>query len=120
MTINSFTSVSLEPPLVLWCLDERSGRWPVFADAETFSIHVLDADSEDVARRFARGAAGLDDDAQDALARAVTRLDCAVHQHVPMGDHMIIVGRVLAFEAHEGAALTFHRGRYGRTAEDAE
>jgi len=41
LTINSFTSVSLEPRLLLWCIDERSERWPVFAAAERFAVHVL-------------------------------------------------------------------------------
>lgn len=121
ITVNSFASVSLEPRLVLWSLDERSVRWPAFSAAERFAVHVLSARDRDRAARFSRGAGRLDpseftrpDDGPPALPDVLARFDCAVHQRIPMGDHLILVGRVLAFEASAGGdALTFYRGRYG-------
>lgn len=125
ITINSFTSVSLEPRLVLWCLDEKSQRWKAFAGAERFSIHVLGADDRHMAARFARGVCVLADDEFDRvgegaprLKHAVVRLDCRTHQRLPMGDHMTIVGEVESFHTAPGDALVFFRGRYGRIAED--
>lgn len=121
ITVNSFTSVSLEPRLVLWCLDEGSERWSAFAAAERFAVHVLPAQGQATAARFARGVCVLTpeefsrpDDGPPALPGALVRFDCAIHRRIPMGDHLILVGRVLAFEATDaGDALTFYRGRYG-------
>lgn len=121
ITVNSFTSVSLDPRLVLWCLDERSTRWQAFADAEAFNIHVLAADGEAASRRFAKGPCELGPEefarqgGAPILPGALARFDCVRHAAIEMGDHMIIVGRVEGFEADEGAALTFWRGRYGET-----
>ena len=127
ITINSFTSVSLTPRLVLWCLDERSERWPIFAEAERFAIHVLPADDEAPARRFARGVAVLDDneftrvdDGPPCLPEALARFECVTHQRIPMGDHVIIVGRVERFTSGPGDALTYFRGRFGVAAEPEE
>ncbi|MGQ2991387.1 MAG: flavin reductase family protein [Brevundimonas sp.] len=120
ITVNSFTSVSLEPRLVLWCLDERSERWPIFAEAERFAVHVLPADDEAPARRFARGVAVLGpnefiriDDGPPCLPEALARFECETHQRIPMGDHVIIVGKVERFISGPGDALTYFRGRFG-------
>lgn len=120
ITANSFTSVSLEPRLVLWCLDERSERWPVFAAADRFAIHVLPSDDREVAMRFASGVSVLKEgefvrrgDGPPCLPEALARLECVTHHRIQMGDHMIIVGRVEAFDERPGDALTFFRGRYG-------
>lgn len=125
ITINSFTSVSLTPRLVLWCLDERSERWPAFCDAEHFSIHVLDAGSQDLARRFAKGIGLMEEhefervgDAPPRLA-AAARFDCKTHDRIQMGDHMMIVGEVTGFETVDAATLTYHRGRYGVAGDEA-
>lgn len=120
ITINSFTSVSLTPRLVLWCLDERSERRRAFSAAERFSIHVLDAQSEALARRFAKGSGLMEaaefqrvGDAAPRLGASAARFDCRTHDRVQMGDHVIIVGEVEAFEAADAATLTYFRGRYG-------
>ena len=126
ITANSFTSVSLDPRLVLWCLDERSERWPVFAAAERFAIHMLPADDRAVAMRFANGVSVLNEgefvrrgDGPPCLREALARLECVTHDRIQMGDHMIIVGRVEAFDDHPGDALTFFRGRYGQASESS-
>ncbi len=125
LTINSFTSVSLEPRLILWCLDEKSQRWKAFAGAERFNVHVLGADDRHLAARFARGVCVLApeeyeriDGGAPRLKGVLTRLDCRVHDRIAMGDHMAIVGAVESFQAVRGDALVFFRGRYGRIGED--
>lgn len=125
ITINSFTSVSLTPRLVLWCLDERSERWGAFCEAETFSIHVLDSRSEALARRFARGIALMEaheftrvGEAPPRLEGVAARFDCRTHDRVQMGDHMMMIGQVEGFEASDAAALTYFRGQYGVAGSD--
>ena len=120
ITVNSFASVSLNPRLVVWSLDERSGRGAAFAGAERFAIHVLPADDRSLAARFASGSCALSDgeyvrdgDGPPRLPEALARFDCAAHQRIRMGDHLMIVGRVEAFDAQPGDALTYFRGRYG-------
>jgi len=127
ITINSFASVSLSPRLVVWSLDERSERWPAFAGAERFAIHVLPADDSELATRFARGVCTLEpgeyerrDDGPPGLPEALARFECVAHARIQMGDHLMIVGRVEAFHAGSGDALTYFRGRYGVAQEPEE
>jgi flavin reductase (DIM6/NTAB) family NADH-FMN oxidoreductase RutF len=130
ITINSFTSVSLTPRLVLWCLDERSDRWPTFAAAERFAIHVLPSSDKALAGRFAKGVSVLEegefvrplDHSAPCLPEALVRFECVAHDRIQMGDHLIIVGRVETFSdaGEPGAgleALTYFRGRYGVASE---
>lgn len=127
MTVNSVTSVSLEPRLLLWCLDDSAERAGAFLQGRPFSVHVLGADEADRADRFSRGDCRL---AADEIGRAGTgapvlkdalaRFDCVLHEQIAMGDHQILVGRVDHFEARAGAGLTFFRGRYGRIGEGME
>lgn len=124
ITVNSFTSVSLEPRLVLWCLDERSDRWPIFAAAEQFAIHVLPSCDRALSTRFAKGVSLLGEgefvrpeNGPPGLPEALVRFDCTTHQRIQLGDHLVIVGQVEGFTDHGGEALTFFRGRYGVAAE---
>lgn len=123
VTINSFTSVSLEPPLVLWCLGSASDRLDAFARAAGFGVSVLAADQEALAERFtvdgrlATGDPAFDAAEHDALlARgALARLACRIVNRWTAGDHVIFLGRVTAFDhAGGGPALTYFRGGYGR------
>lgn len=121
ITVNSFTSVSLDPPLVLWCMDVKSDRHNAFAAADRFAIHVLPVEDREVSQRFAKGNSTFGDDEFETgnaepprLMDALTRLDCVTHQSLVMGDHLVIVGRVTQFETRAGDGLTFFRGKYGR------
>jgi flavin reductase (DIM6/NTAB) family NADH-FMN oxidoreductase RutF len=121
LTVNSFASVSLDPPLVLWSLDKRSHSLEAFSEAEGFAINVLARGQAELARRFARH--GVDRFAgvatEDGFAGAPTLPDCAAVfecRRVAMhegGDHLIFVGEVVAHRAHERAPLVFHRGVFG-------
>jgi len=120
ITVNSFTSVSLRPPLVLWCLDQASDRHDAFAQVDRFAVHMLPVEDQVLSDRFAWGVCKLSSDEFDSenfepprLKDALTRLDCGVADRIVMGDHLTIVGAVRGFETRPGAALTYYRGRYG-------
>ncbi|SRR5579885_708155 len=122
ITVNSFTAVSLDPPLVLWCLNRSSDRFAVFSAARPFVINVLGAVHESVSARLARpGAHVLDGLAltptalgPPALADALAVFECAQEAVYPGGDHAILVGRVVRFSSRgDGEPLVFYRGRYG-------
>ena len=124
ITVNSFTSVSLQPPLILWCLDRTSWRHDAFAGAERFAVHMLPVEDREMSDRFAWGVCRLSSDEFDSsspepprLKNALTRLDCRAHDRIVMGDHLTIVGKVTGFETRPGDALTYYRGRYGVAAE---
>lgn len=121
ITANSFTSVSLDPPLVLWCPARGSRRFGVFSDAAYFAVHVLAADQTDVARRFAAGSGAFEADAGHRspegiplLPGVLARFDCALHAEHDGGDHSIVVGRVLRSALKPGAPLVFSGGAFGR------
>lgn len=122
ITVNSFTSVSLEPPLVLWCLGSESERYSHFAEAEIWGVTVLGAEAEALAVRFARAERETAAAAEiEALAGApvlrgagVAHLACVTHARHIMGDHLLIVGEVKACRAMAGDGLGFFRGKYGR------
>lgn len=120
ITVNSFTSVSLKPPLVLWCLNRASDRHDGFAGAERFAVHMLPVEDREMSDRFAWGVCRLSSDEFDSssaepprLKNALTRLDCVATDRIVMGDHLTIVGAVHGFETRPGAGLTYFRGRYG-------
>lgn len=125
ITVNSFTSVSLDPPLVLWCIDRKSDRFTAFTKAKAYTISLLGTIHEEVSSRLAKQGAhsleGIDlietKLGPPALADALAFFECeseAVHQG---GDHAILVGRVLRFAKREaGAPLVFFQGRYGALA----
>ena len=128
ITINSFTSVSLAPPLVLWCIDRKSARYPTFASAPGFTISILGSVHKEVSSRLAKsGEHSLDGVAlmptqlgPPALADALAVFECARENVWDAGDHAVLIGRVLRFARHDdaGAPLVYFRGRYGALAQD--
>lgn len=126
ITVNSFTSVSLHPPMVLWCLDRRSDRFETFTRTDRFTISVLGTAHEDVSARLARqGSHRLDgielietELGPPALAEALAFFECLTEAVYEGGDHAILLGRVVRFARREaGAPLVFFRGKYGALAE---
>jgi 3-hydroxy-9,10-secoandrosta-1,3,5(10)-triene-9,17-dione monooxygenase reductase component len=124
MAVNSFTSVSLEPPLVLFCPARSSTTWPGIRDAGRFCANVLADGHEDVSRRFAsKGAdrfAGLAwhrGRCGPCLDGVVAWLECVLEAEHEAGDHVIAVARVLGLDLEQSAApLVFHRGAYASLA----
>lgn len=121
MAVNSFGSVSLDPPLVLFCPAKSSTTWPQIRHAGCFCVNVMAGHHEQAARRFARagadrfaGLAYVDRPTGPALCDAVAWIECALHDEHDAGDHTIVVASVLAIEAAAaGDPLVFFRGRYG-------
>ncbi|MEO6204070.1 MAG: flavin reductase family protein [Mycobacteriales bacterium] len=117
----SFASVSLDPPLVLFCPSHNSRSWPLIRDSGRFCVNVLAEDQEDLCVRFATSGS----DKFDGLARHETRwgpsLDgvistvmCDVQAVHAAGDHDIVVGQVRELVLHrEAAPLVFYRGTFG-------
>ena len=121
MTVNSLTSVSLQPRLLLWCLGDESERYSVFAEAEIWGVAVLAAAEEALALRFARAETEtiFPEEAEQfggapVLKAGVAHMACRTFERRKAGDHLIIIGEVLDVRAKPGAALTFFRGAYGR------
>jgi flavin reductase (DIM6/NTAB) family NADH-FMN oxidoreductase RutF len=121
MTVNSFTSVSLDPPLILWCPAHVSERHDAFAKAPHFAIHVLKEGQMDLARHFAKNGADfspidLINGAHDVplFEDCLARFECATHTVHAGGDHSIIIGEVLRVTLDPGAPLAFQAGHFGR------
>ena len=120
MTANSFASVSLDPPLVLWCPARGSLRHDAFVAARRFAIHVMAETQQALAAHFAATGGDFDRvewqagaDGVPQLAGCLARFDCAAHAVHDGGDHSIIVGRVLQASHRPGQGLMFKRGQYG-------
>lgn len=120
VTANSFTSVSIDPPLVLWCIARESASTVAFRKGADFAISVLGEQQKDEALRFAsRGARKFPEGAAPGshgpapvVPGALCRYDCRVEDVYPGGDHLIVLGRILAVETSAGAPILFHRGRF--------
>ncbi|WP_371185549.1 flavin reductase family protein [Thalassotalea maritima] len=124
LTANSFNSVSLEPPLVLWSLAKTAASVPVFNDAEHWNVHILSVEQEPLSNKFASKGADkfadveLEHGITDAplLAGCTARLQCRNAFQYDGGDHIIFVGEVLAFDTTDSAPLAFVGGQYALTA----
>ncbi|WP_128254485.1 flavin reductase family protein [Falsirhodobacter deserti] len=123
MVANSFASVSLDPPLVLWSPARSSSRFVHFERAERFAIHILGHDQAHVSAAFGRGGPGfadLDHDVGDHGAPLVNgvlaRFECTTHATHDGGDHLIVVGRVGRVTVGDGDPMIFNQGRFGRFA----
>lgn len=123
LTANAVASVSLEPPLVLACIERIADSHDTIRDAGCFAISILAQDDERVARRFAgnetadkfRGVAyHTEATGAPVLDAALAWVDCQVHDLLDGGDHTIFIGRVLAGDAREAEPLVFYRGGYNR------
>ncbi|MEW2398251.1 styrene monooxygenase/indole monooxygenase family protein [Streptomyces sp. NPDC046862] len=120
MTANSFTSVSLDPPLVLWCPGKNAPSTPDFTAATHFAVNILAADQHHLSRQFATpaddkfaGAAIVEGVAgTPVLDGAVARFECRTVQCLDVGDHIVMIGEVERYDAPGGDPLVFHSGSY--------
>lgn len=120
-TANSFTSVSLDPPLVLVCVDKAAGCYPAFTGTTQFSINILCEDQQHVSSRFASKSADKfadipwvsDITGSPIFPDSTAWLDCRLHDRLEAGDHLILIGKVLSFgHSPEKQPLGYHRGSY--------
>ncbi|WP_256669174.1 flavin reductase family protein [Pseudomonas sp. C2B4] len=132
LTANSFNSVSIDPPMVLWSINKDSSSAHAFTEGSHFAVHILATDQESLSNRFAKSGAdkfsGLDLQRGPCeiplLEGCSARFQCKTTYQYEGGDHIILVGEVLAFDRFDGAPLVFHSGGYRRllttTAQDQE
>ena len=121
ITINSFTSVSLAPPLVLWCLDDASRSYSLWSTVERYAINLLADGEADRALKFAgherpaleEGAFERSPGGSPLLTDALARFDCKIWKRQQAGDHLVIFGEVTGFDATTGVdGLGFFRGSW--------
>ena len=123
LTANAVTSLSLDPLLVLVCVEKNADTHDCIRRTRAFAVNILASEGERVARRFAawevdRKFDGLAYHAEQTgspvLEDALAWIDCRVHTEYEGGDHTIFIGEVVAGDAVEGAPLLYYRGGYGR------
>lgn len=120
ITANSFSSVSLDPPLVLWNIAKVSNSLRAYLNAPRFAINVLADDQRDVSSHFAKSdhtlfdniEYSISDDGVPILPGTIATFECRTHEIHDCGDHHIIVGEVTGFKASEGNPLLFYGGAY--------
>ncbi|MGX9350076.1 flavin reductase family protein [Shimia sp. W99] len=120
MTANSFSSISLDPPLVLWSAAKNSQRYPFFAAATRFAIHVMRDDQKALALEFARRGDAFDQTKWHSGAHDVplidsclARFECRTQAVHDGGDHAIVVGEVTHVTLNDGAPLVFAQRAFG-------
>jgi flavin reductase (DIM6/NTAB) family NADH-FMN oxidoreductase RutF len=122
MTVSAFCSLSLQPPMVLVCIDHTASMYELLLQHPQFGISVLSSDQEECSRRFStedaerfdgiaysRGASGV-----VLLDDAVAHLECQVSHHHDAGDHTIFIANVERAEPREGRPLLYYRGGYAQ------
>lgn len=123
ITANSFNSVSLDPPLILWSIGRDANSLAAFESATHFAVHILSEDQVDLSTRFAtvgadkftglKTQAGLGD--VPLIDHAVARLECSVFERVPAGDHIIYIGKVERLQLDRTKSpLVYHSGDYAK------
>lgn len=120
LTANSFSALSLEPPLVLWSLRQSSPSLPAFRAAPHFAVNVLAQSQVDLSRRFAsptadkfaHGVWSAGRGGAPVLSGAAAVFECAQVQTQEAGDHLLVIGRVLALADLAAPPLLFHGGHY--------
>jgi len=120
VTANSFNSVSLDPPLILWSIDKRSSSYTVFEEATHFAVNILAADQIELSNKFARSKddkysfVEFDLGAGNAplFKECSAVFECERHSIIDGGDHWIILGRVVSFQDNGRSPLLYHQGAY--------
>ena len=122
MIVGTFTSVSLDPPLVGFLPDKNSASWAQIEKAGRFCVNVLASDQQDVCRaasakgpeKFAGVAYVISDHGLPVIAGSIAVIECDTHAVLDAGDHWFVLGKVLRLEtASDADPMLFHRGRYG-------
>ena len=123
ITVNAFTSLSLDPPLVLYCLDRSAFHFDVFAKAKAFAVNIMNEEQQALSDRFTRE---VEDEFPDldvvelatgspVLKGCLAALDCETEDLHEAGDHLIVIGRVRALDVPRDAEpLIYFRSRYRR------
>ena len=124
LTVSSFNSVSIDPPLILWCLGKSGGTLSTFYSAPFFAVHVLCQEQIELSNRFAKSGIDKFEGVEFSpglgnvpiLPNCSAVFECATVHRYEGGDHIIFVGEVKRYHSAEREPLIFHGGRYGRLA----
>jgi flavin reductase (DIM6/NTAB) family NADH-FMN oxidoreductase RutF len=123
ITANSFASVSLDPPLVLWSPAKGSRRYPAYIDASHFVVHILGVEQGSIADGFVAAADAFseldwapNDHGAPVIQGCLSHFECTTHAIHDAGDHSIVLGRVIRASHRAGKGLLFKQGQYGRFA----
>lgn len=127
LTINSFVSVSMDPPLISWNVIRGSTAHQIISQQGRFVVNILAHDQKQVAQqmtgpienRFDGMACSVSDDGLPLIDGALAAFECDTHALIEAGDHDIILGRVSRFTHHEGPPLVYWKGRYASATPDA-
>jgi flavin reductase (DIM6/NTAB) family NADH-FMN oxidoreductase RutF len=126
MVVGSFTSVSLDPPLVGFFPDKKSASWPLIESARHFCVNVLGSDQQDVCRsaaakgddKFVGVEFAISEHGLPVIANSIACIECRLYSVTEAGDHWFVMGEVMRMETvREDDPMLFHRGRYGGFAE---
>ncbi len=120
MTASSFTSVSLEPPLISVCIEHSADMYRTLEQADAFAVNILSADQEALSRRFAEQETGRfsgvgfhrTESGAIVLEGILAHLECEKFSSYPAGDHTIYLARVIGGATEEGQPLLYYRGGY--------
>ncbi|MBB4657573.1 flavin reductase family protein [Parvularcula dongshanensis] len=120
ITVNSFTSVSLEPTLVLWCLDKKSSVFAAYDAADNYAVSILAADQAEASNRFAtpgrhdllEGEGETYATGAPLLRGRIAGFDCEVADRHDAGDHVVLIGRVVHFDSRDGHPLIYAGRQY--------
>ena len=119
-TANSFTSVSLDPPLLLVCPAKTLSSFEVFANCKHFTVNILSEDQQDISNIFAGSKEDrfnqikwhADEQGSPVIEGALTHFSCKTDRNLEAGDHHLLIGEVLDFKANEGRGLGYASGGY--------
>ncbi len=119
ITANSFSSLSLDPALVMWAPAKNSSRFDTFATAKHFAIHILTEDQADICNGFVKNAHAfdgvdvtIDDNGVPLIADCLARFECTLYATHDGGDHAIVVGQVTKAEMKSGDPMAFYAGGF--------
>ncbi|RUQ28695.1 flavin reductase [Peribacillus cavernae] len=121
LTVNSFASVSLDPLLVLWCIDRKASSLEAFKQSPNFAVHVLAADQKDLCwafagkepDRFSKASWNLSENKLPILSGSLGVMECKKVQEIDSGDHLILIGQVIHIENQEKEPMLYFRRNVG-------
>ncbi len=121
LTVNSFASVSINPLLILWSIDRRVSTFEQFTHSEKFAVHILASDQSELcflfaargADRFANCEWKTSEHGLPILSNVAATLQCKTYKTVDAGDHMILIGEVIAIDGENLAPLLYHKRNTG-------
>jgi flavin reductase (DIM6/NTAB) family NADH-FMN oxidoreductase RutF len=121
LTVNSFASVSIDPLMVLWCLDRRSSSLEAFAKSEVFAVHVLAAEQQELCwafagkdpDRFSKASWSFSDNNTPVISDSLGVLECKKVQQIDAGDHIVFIGEVINIDKQDKEPMLFFRRNVG-------